>query len=190
MLPGRLSLLRYLLKGRHDQPSYSGILLKECVMSSRPNFEMVRILLRQGADPNMVLQDIQHSQDTASQYTPWVALLALTIGVLSRESWDPHNKLEWIKVAQSMVACGAHVNKRTIHSAVGLLRMWRFTVRLVVANPENHELHDDAELERILVIVLKRVVQHGDVSQFVGGGDWVAQYPVSFESLAGGRVRN
>lgn len=186
MLPVRTMSLRQLLKATHDQPSYIDILLKDCVVSSKPNFEMVQVLLRRGANPNTIFRDLNSTQATASEYTPWVALLALIMGVLSRRSWDPIHKLEWIRVAQSMVSCGAHVNKRAVHDAVGLLRFWKFTVSLATSETANHGRHDDVEMERNLLVALKGVIHHGDTSQPVVG-NWEVQYPVVFESLAGGK---
>lgn len=181
----RLASLRHLWKVRHNQPSCSDVLLKETVVSIRPNSEMARFLLQQGANPNMIFRDAQNSQERGSEYTPWVALLALTIGVFSRESWDPHNKLEWIKVAHLMVDFGARFNKRTIHEAVKLLRLWRFKVSLVAPAATPHDRNDDIQLEGTLFTVLKPVVHHGDLSQSVGAGHWNVQYPIFFKGLAG-----
>lgn len=182
----RLATLGYLLRGKNNQPSHSDILLKESVVSSRPNSEMVRLLLRQGANPNMIFRGADISHESGSNYTstPWIALLALVIGVFSSESWDPHNKLEWIKVAQSMIACGAHFNKRTIQEAVGLLRFWRFVVSLVATEARAHNRDDDLQLERALLTALKRVIRHEDLSQSAGTGNWIVQYPIVFEGLA------
>lgn len=170
----RLASLRHLFKVRHNQPSYSDVLLRESVVSIRPNSEMVRCLLQQGANPNMIFGVGDSSQGRKSEYTstPWVAVLALTIGVTSRKSLDSHNKLEWIKVAHLMLDFGTHFNKRTVHDAVRLLRFWGFKVSLVAQEASPHDRNDDIQLVRTLFTVLKPMVHHGDLSQSVGSGDW------------------
>lgn len=185
MLSGHFTTLRNILRTKSREPSLLDILLRDSVMSIQPNAEMVRVLLWQGAIPNIVFRDLHNSQGLGLEYTAWIAMLSLAIGVFSHKSWDPHNKPEWVKVAQFMVARGTLVNKKTVHKAVELLRFWRFTVNPVITEAEDHDRHDENELERILEMGLKRAIFHEDMSQPLAASSWEVQCPTIDEGLVG-----